>query len=111
MNHLYAACDVTLGIGLGEGWGLTQAESMASGTPVIHGNYAGGAEFLPPKYLVEPVGWRYEGPACLKRPVFRAKDWADAVQKNQGDVPAVPDYIKWENAWIEWRKWLLEEEK
>jgi glycosyltransferase involved in cell wall biosynthesis len=104
----YAACDVTLGIGSGEGWGLPLAESLAMGIPVIHGNYAGGAEFVPEGMKVEPYAFRGDGFFAARRPVFRASDWADAVQVwlgPHGDV-VLPSYIEWPNAWDSWAKWL-----
>jgi glycosyltransferase involved in cell wall biosynthesis len=107
----YAACDVTLGIGAGEGWGLPLAESIACGTPVAHGSYAGGAEFLPKYYLVDASAWRIDGPYCARRPVFNPKDWADKVEQIKDDFPIVPEYIKWKNAWEQWKKWLLQGEK
>jgi glycosyltransferase involved in cell wall biosynthesis len=106
MASMYSACDVTLGIGLGEGWGLPLAESLACGTPVVHGNYAGGAEFLPDSFLVAADGWRYEGPYCNKRPIFNPEKWADKIQEIAGVETSVPDYIKWENAWNSWSDWL-----
>jgi glycosyltransferase involved in cell wall biosynthesis len=107
MNWFYSACDVTLGIGLGEGFGYPLAESIASGTPVVHGNYAGGTEFLAWPSLVNPVAWRYEGPYCCKRPVFSAQGWADTAVVAAKQIPVLPDYIKWENAWPLWAEWLL----
>jgi len=104
----YAACDVTLGIGSGEGWGLPLAESLAMGIPVIHGNYAGGAEFVPEGMKVEPYAFRGDGFFAARRPVFRASDWADTVQvwlAPHGDV-VLPSYIEWPNAWDSWAKWL-----
>ena len=47
MTWMYSACDVTLGIGLGDGFGYPIFESLACGVPCIHGNYAGAAEYLP----------------------------------------------------------------
>ena len=56
MPWLYASCDVTLGIGSGEGFGMPLAESMAMGVPVVHGRYAGGAEFMPQEWTVSLAG-------------------------------------------------------
>ena len=104
----YAACDITLGIGSGEGWGLPLSESLAMGIPVIHGNYAGGAEFVPEGMKVEPYAFRGDGFFAARRTVFRASDWADAVQTWLGphDEVVLPSYIEWPNAWDSWAKWI-----
>jgi glycosyltransferase involved in cell wall biosynthesis len=118
----YEACDVTLGIGAGEGWGLPLAESLACGTPVIHGNYAAGAEFVPERLLVDPIAFRYDGFYAIRRPVFRAADWADKVEAAmrkdesnsamlhwpQDKKALLPEYIYWDKCWEGWREWLLE---
>ena len=39
MTWAYSACDVTWGIGRGEGFGFPIYESLACGIPCIHGNY------------------------------------------------------------------------
>jgi glycosyltransferase involved in cell wall biosynthesis len=104
----YSACDATLGIGSGEGWGLPLSESLACGIPCIHGNYAGGAEFIPKQFLVEPVGFHGEGAFAIRRPVFRASDWADVVLGANKEDAILPDYIPWPNAFELWKTWLLE---
>jgi len=112
MTCWYAACYCTLGIGDGEGFGYPLSESLAMGIPVIHGNYAGGADFVPKKFLVDPVAYRGEGYYCNRRPVFNPKDWADRVQ--QACVPGYgttgksllnPKYL-WKNCWPAWAEWL-----
>ena len=108
MSQMYSACDVTLGIGLGEGWGLPLAESIACGTPVVHGTYAGGAEFLPAEFLVGPVAWKVEGQFNCMRPVFEAVDWVECARRISGITPVVPEYIKWTNAWPKWEAWFRE---
>jgi glycosyltransferase involved in cell wall biosynthesis len=107
MTWMYSACDVTLGIGLGEGWGLPLAESLACGVPVVHGRYAGAVEFVPNEYLVTPIKHYFEGPGCAARPIYNANDWANKVTEIMGQKPTVADYIKWDNCWLEWKKWLL----
>lgn len=106
MATFYSSCDVTLGIGLGEGWGMPLAESLACGTPVVHGDYAGGAEFVPKRNLVGAESWYYEGPFSNKRPVFDPHDWADRVEQVVGVEATIPEYIKWDNAWPAWAEWL-----
>lgn len=104
----YSACDVTFGIGSGEGWGYPLAESLACGTPVIHGDYAGGAEFVPRGTLVTSVGFRGDGIGCIRRPVFDANSWAHKAAAAWAihGAAKLPDYIKWVNAWPRWRQWL-----
>ena len=41
MARMYSACNVTLGIGNGEGYGYPIFESLACGVPCIHGTYSG----------------------------------------------------------------------
>jgi glycosyltransferase involved in cell wall biosynthesis len=113
MSWAYAACDVTLGIGSGEGWGLPNSEALACGVPCITGDYAGAAEFTPTAFKIEPAAFRLDGYYCNKRPVFRATDWADKVLEvfSNRETPRVslldPKYL-WKNCWPEWEAWLLE---
>lgn len=106
MAVAYAACDVTLAIALGEGFGFALAESIACGTPCVHGDYAGGAEFIEKEFLVQPVGYRIEGPWNAVRPVFDPEDWTKCVLQAVGKTPFLPEYLKWENAWKAWESWL-----
>jgi glycosyltransferase involved in cell wall biosynthesis len=112
MAMAYSGCDCCLGIGSGEGFGFCNAESLAVGTPVVHGNYAGGAEFIPKNGLVEPVAFRWDGgPYFSRRPVFRATDWADKVEHLIGHKQGLSLLSKeysWDNLWPRWEKWLLE---
>jgi glycosyltransferase involved in cell wall biosynthesis len=116
----YSACDVTLGIGSGEGFGFPLAESLACGVPVIHGMYGGGMEFVPPLMQVKPVAFRLETPLNRVCPVFEPADWAEAVINV---LPAVynepaPEYrefcrnavlhLDWNVLWPKWHQWFLE---
>ena len=109
MAKLYSACDVTLGIGLGEGYGYPIFESLACGTPCIHGDYGGAAEHMPKEMLVLPRSWRCEGVYNCIRPVFHPAEWCSTVnllsvcpEKRAG----LPAHLDWKNLWPRWEEWL-----
>lgn len=107
----YAACDCTLGIGSGEGWGSPIGESLAMGVPCVTGNYAGATQYTPPGMLVQPVAFRWDGYYTNSRPVFRAVDWAQRIMNvlPLGYEPRLslmsPRY-DWKNLWLEWEEWF-----
>ena len=107
---MYSACDVTLGIGLGEGFGFPIFESLACGTAVVHGDYGGAAEWLPGWMKVTPREWRYESLFNFRRPVFRAEDWAERVMDVVGvrDEIRLPEELDWngEILWPRWEEWI-----
>ena len=115
LAKLYSACDITLAPGLGEGFGYPIVESLACGTPVIHGNYGGGAELLQfadkAGWLVAPVGWRYEGEHNCKRPVFNTQDWVEKIlsagRPRQEECNALVKHLDWRKLYPSvWRKWF-----
>lgn len=108
MAIAYNACDVTLGIGSGEGFGYPIFESVACGVPCIHGDYAGAAEFLPAEYKVAPTTFRLDGFYGLRRPVFRPDDWATAIMLNRGKKAYLDKRLDWKVAWPKWQRWLEE---
>lgn len=108
MAEAYAACDVVLGIGLGEGHGLVHTDALACGIPVVHGNYAGATDYMPKEMLVEPRGYFADGWFGHKRPVFDEKDMADVVQSVAGKPTSLPQGWSWDECWGDWEKWLLE---
>lgn len=112
----YSGCDLTILPSLGEGFGFPLAESLSCGVPVVHGNYAGGAEIvraLDPSWLVEPRGWRLaERQNCL-RPVFEPQDWVDLIERKvEEGMPPVEqcrdavshlDFgLLWKSCWKRW---------
>lgn len=103
----YSACDLTLGIGA-EGYGYPIAESQACGTPCITGDYAGGAELIPPAQRINPIAFRHEGLFSHQRPVYNAADLAMGImQFGDRRVTLDPQY-DWNNLWPLWDKWLRE---
>jgi len=105
MACCYSACDVTLGIGSGEGFGFPLAESLACGTPVVHGNYGGG-EFVPRDMVVEPLSYRLEGPYNCIRPVFTPQLWAQKALAASRKRTPFPVQLDWNNLWPRWEQWL-----
>lgn len=118
LSARYAASDVTLAPGLGEGFGYPIVESLASGTPVVHGRFAGGIELIPREdWLVEPAAWRLESCYAVKRPLLRPEDVAGALALAAGwkrEHPALAaaycsgavSYLQWEALWPRWRAWI-----
>lgn len=109
----YAACDCTLAIGSGEGWGIPITESLAMGIPVIHGDYAGGAELTPVGLRVPPVAYRYDGYYGNKRPVFNAEDWAKKVEQairpfEEKRLSRLAPEKYWSECWPKWEQWFRE---
>jgi len=109
MAKLYSACDVTLGLGRGEGFGLPIFESLACGTPCVHGNYGGAPEYMPPEFLIEPKAYFMEGGYASYRPVFEMSDWVTAVKKAV-KVPRenirLRSDLDWSNLWPRWESWF-----
>lgn len=110
MAQAYSASDVSLGIGLGEGFGLPLFEAIACKTFCIHGNYGGAPEWMPPEFLVEPIAYRYEGLYSNKRPVFSAQDWANKVstilQNSSRQQVHLSEKLDWNNLWPWWESYF-----
>ena len=108
MAWAYSACDAVLGIAP-EGWGLPLTESLACGTPIVTGNYAGATEFLPENSKVVPYAWRYDGFYCNLRPFYRASDFASRVLHFKGShqgLSLLGEHHTWDGCWPEWKAWL-----
>lgn len=117
---IYSYCAATIAPGLGEGFGYPIVESLACGTPVIHGTYGGGTELIPcPDWLIPTAGMRLEGAYALQRPLYLSTDVANAVEKavdwRQRDRQVVEQYcvgsiehLRWERLWSCWKQWIDE---
>lgn len=114
----YGWSDVTIAPALGEGFGYPIVESLACGTPVVHGNYAGGAALVPDRrWLVEPTAWRLESLYAIVRPVFHPGRFAQAVEEAWTQARVHPatmaaycsgavSYLDWQHLWPRWRSWI-----
>ena len=121
MALLYRRCDVTIAPGLGEGFGYPIVESLAAGVPVVHGDFGGGRELVPKCEWRVPVReLRLDGVYAQQRPVFRADDVANAVERildwrAEVGAPVVQAYcqgavahLAWDALWPRWRSWIAE---
>lgn len=113
-------CDATIAPGLGEGFGYPIVESLACGTPVVHVNYAGGAQWMPhPAWRFGVGGFRQEGAYALVRPTPNPADiqksLRGAVQFKRRERLVCQAYchgsvqhLDWRNLWPWWRAWWLQ---
>jgi glycosyltransferase involved in cell wall biosynthesis len=107
MAWRYSACDVTLAIGLGEGFGYSAAESLACGVPVVAPDYGGG-EFVPSDMLIKPCAYRHEGIFGAIRPVMLPQDYVSRALEVIGESASLPSNLDWDNLWPRWKSWLAE---
>lgn len=110
MARIYSACDVTLGIGAGEGFGFSTFESLACGTPHITGTYGGQAEHLT-ENLTTPFAFRFEGLYNCQRPVYDPAKWAWRINRvlagGKTGKSLLPPRLAWNNLWKdEWEPWF-----
>jgi len=115
---LYTQCHVTIAPGLGEGFGYPIVESMACGTPVVHGTYGGGAELIPTGQWKFPHrAERLESVYALLRPVYHPEDVCNAVEHaldwrsdHPGELHAYcrgsVAHLDWKHLWPRWRAWI-----
>lgn len=108
MVRAYNACDLTLGIGRGEGFGYPIMESWSCGVPCIAGRYGAHVEFIPEDCAVKPSQLRIEGPLNLMRPVFRVRDWVDTVSRVEGNGMVLNTAVDWKYLWQDFEQWFKE---
>jgi glycosyltransferase involved in cell wall biosynthesis len=85
LNGLMAACDCYVSLHRAEGFGLTMAEAMAIGKPVIGTNYSGNIDFMSTEnsYLVDYEIGRV-GPDCEIYP--SDGEWADPSVEHAAEL-------------------------
>jgi glycosyltransferase involved in cell wall biosynthesis len=103
----YSACDATLSVGSGEGFGYAGPESLACGVPSISGDYAAAVDLIPEEFRVKPIAFTVSDWYCNNRPVYDPRDWADKVIESKGKTASLYPELYWENLWPRWEKWLL----
>lgn len=116
---MYQACSATIAPGLAEGFGYPLVESLAAGVPPVHVDYGGGKELVPkPEWRFPVRELRLESIYGIRRPVARAEDVANAVERVwtwQAAVGAevaraycrgAVAYLDWAVLWPRWASWI-----
>lgn len=113
MVQLYQRSSVTIAPGLGEGFGYPIVESLACDIPVVHGGSGGAVELLPDHWPIPMAeAWRTEGIYALRRPVYQADHFADAVEARWADPQPGRstqhvEHLRWDVLWPrEWGPWI-----
>lgn len=117
LSHWLSACDVTMHIG-GEGYGYPIFESLLCGTPVVHGDYAGGADILRQcghaTSLIPPVAYRIDTTSNCVRAVYDYNAWAErilAIVQQPPDREALRasvEHLLWPALWPRFQRWFEE---
>lgn len=112
----YGWSHLTVAPGLGEGFGYPIVESLACGTPVVHGDYAGGVELIPERsWILSPEMWRLESVYAVKRPVHDPRYWAETIARiaaveGKGESRAYCQsavaHLQWDALWPRWESWI-----
>jgi glycosyltransferase involved in cell wall biosynthesis len=110
INLLYNCSDAVLSTTLGEGWGLSITEAMATKTPIVAPDNTSLHEMMADNrgYLVpsgdNPSAWFNLGSADNERlrPLMNVDKAADAIEKLiKGELPDIEGAYKWaqNNSW------------
>lgn len=113
MRELYKMCNATFLPSLGEGFGYPIVESLVSNVPVVHHNYAGGAELVPRpewKPTMDDIT-RLEGHYCIERPILNADRFEDALWKaiefeDADYCRKSVEHLRWSRLTPRWLSWF-----
>jgi len=113
LASLYAQCAVTIAPGRGEGFGFPIVESQACGTPVIHCDYAGGAEFTPKQLRIDPLCYHAVGPYAIERPILDPMTVAVVAEQYLTKDDPAPwatgvAHLDWTVLWPQWQQWIAD---
>lgn len=117
ISKCYSACDVTIAPGLGEGFGYPILESIACGTPVVHGRYGAGQEIITVSggKVITPISFRWEPTSFpVQRPVYRAFDFTKAALQcfpmkgvlTPASIAKTVEHYQWPNLTAAWESWF-----
>lgn len=118
LQAMYASCAVTLAVGRGEGFCYPIVESLAMGRPVVHVDYAGGAELTPPEGRMVPTTFDYANPYAIGRPLLDPGEVAGRCQQlaermlrdTDTTLPAyyagTVAHLHWHELWPRWETWV-----
>jgi len=115
MAHYYSACDATVLISGGEGFGYPIAESMACGTPCVTGTYGAGYELVPAYFGLSPKWASVQTSHAVRRAYYDSGELALRI------LSVVPDHTPQDSvkhrSYVEhldrdklghvWMKWFL----
>lgn len=109
----YSSCAVTIAPGRGEGHGYPIVESLCCGTPVVHGDYAGGRDILKGTVggvLAEASIYHLVGPYAIRRPIIRPSEMAScvtiAMSSRRQDAMERGRTYGWKTVWPQWEQWV-----
>jgi glycosyltransferase involved in cell wall biosynthesis len=118
MAALYQQCAVTVLPSMGEGFGYPIVESLASGVPCVHSQWAAGEIYVPKLEWKVPVReTRIESVYGIERPVMKPEDWRNAtlraVQWAAEEGETGQEYCRgavanldWRALWGRWSSWI-----
>lgn len=99
----YSACDLTLLISGGEGFGYPIAESMACGVPCITGEYGAGGELVQPEWRVKPAWTHIDTMHNVRRAMYGPEEVASVIA-NVLATPLTPAEVREAIVHLEWSK-------
>lgn len=101
LNQLYNISDVTINIAGNEGFGLTTAESLMAGTPIIVAVTGGLQDQCGFKINKNPKKYDEE----TFEPISDNERWEELTAEDYIEIDSLHDYKKWENL-VTHGKWV-----